>query len=281
MYTKMFRLTGTLGGNEVQRVAVTQVAAWPSAARHLAAWAGLGFLLSCVIASSGCGGGGAQATQASPDPQLSLGQTSVSFPDTNVGATSNETATVTLQNIGNAMLAISSVGDSDNKDFPASTNCPTPGSLAPGSSCTISIQFTPQSSGALTGQIAISTNGGTGTISLSGNGIAQSSCQIGPLGVNDTGFTAGQSVFIVFQNVGQVPVSITDIALSGDFALFDGTGGAWPTCPSTPFSLNPQQACNVYVQFNPVGSGNFTGALNATTSCSAQPLVTYTFSGSN
>jgi len=243
----------------------------------------LGLLLLGSLISAGCAGGGAQASQSDPPPQphLSLGQTSVSFPDTSVGTTSNETAIVTLANIGSAALAISDMTDSDITDFPASTSCPNPGNLAPGMSCTITIQFAPATPGPLTAQIVISSNAGTGTISLSGNGSAQSSCQITPEGGSDTGFIAGESTFIVFWNTGPVPVSIEDISLSGDFSLINGAGGPWATCPAAPFTLSAGQACNVYVEFTPVGSGNFTGELDAATSCSAQNLITYTFSGSN
>jgi trimeric autotransporter adhesin len=244
--------------------------------------ASLGLLAACLLLMSACGsGGGGLAQQTSQAPQLSLGQTSVSFPDTTDGATSSEIATVTLENIGNAMLSITNITDSDIKDFPGNTNCPNPGNLAPGASCTISIQFTPQSTGSLTAQITISSNAGTGIISLSGSGTAASSCAISPEGGSGTFTNTSQQALVVLQNIGQTPVTILDESLSGDFAIFDGQGDPWPACPTTPFTLSPNQSCNFNVQFVPTGSGTFTGTLNIATSCPAQSVITYSYTGQN
>jgi hypothetical protein len=188
---------------------------------------------------------------------------------------------VTLESVGNATLQISNITDSDFTDFPATTTCPLPGAVAPGSSCTITIQFTPNKSGALSAQIVVSTNAGNGTISISGNGAAASQCEITPYGGSDSGITPNVPLFIVYWNTGSVPVTIESINLSGDYTLVDGTGGPWPSCSSAPFTLAAGQGCNVYVDFTPVGSGTFTGVLNAATSCPAENLITYTFTSTN
>jgi hypothetical protein len=282
MVTRIFKLAENVHGGTNKYDAPSRAAGAHCGSRlgRFGTWAVLGLLLCCIVASSGCGGAG-KSQETALVPQFSLGQGSVSFPDTTVGTTSSTTANVILESVGNASLNISNITDSDLTDFPATTNCPFPGTMAPGSGCTITIQFKPSESGALSAQIVVSTNAGNGTITLSGNGVAASQCAITPEGGSDSGITPDLPFFIVFWNTGEVPVSIESITLSGDFTLVNGTGGPWPTCPSAPFNLAVGQACNVYVEFTPVGSGNFTGALNAATSCPAESLITYSFSGSN
>src|SRR5947209_13337441 len=101
---------------------------------------------------------------------FSLNQTSVSFPATTVGSTSRTTDVITLKSTGTAAMRISKITDSDLTDFPLSTTCP--GSLAPGASCTITIQFKPSKAGTLSAQATVTTGVGTGTITLSGTGAA-------------------------------------------------------------------------------------------------------------
>ena len=74
---------------------------------------------------------------------------------------------VVLFNAGNGLLSIGSIrlnGD----DFTMSTTCG--GTLAAGASCTISVSFLPQSTGARSGVVTITDNAGTQRITLSGVG---------------------------------------------------------------------------------------------------------------
>jgi large repetitive protein len=120
---------------------------------------------------------------------------SLNFGSMNVGVNSVE-QTVTLQNIGNAPLTLPpptagsnpSVSQSFTLDSSVSTTCPvvttssSPGSLANGASCTLSISFDPTVSGNINGSVvlkdnalnAASPNYATQTIALQGSGIQQS-----------------------------------------------------------------------------------------------------------
>src|SRR5947209_72727 len=110
-------------------------------------------------------GTGAAATTTA---QFILNQTSFSFPVTTIGSTSRTTDVITLKSTGTAAMGISKITDSDLTDFPLSTTCP--GSLAPGASCTITIQFKPSKARTLSAQATVTTCVGTGTITLSGTG---------------------------------------------------------------------------------------------------------------
>jgi len=100
-------------------------------------------------------------------PAASLSPTSLSFSGQVVGTTSGAKS-VTLKNTGTGPSQVTSL--SASAPFSAANNCS--GSLAPASSCTIQVSFTPGIVGSASGKLTITDNGGTQTVSLTGNGIA-------------------------------------------------------------------------------------------------------------
>ena len=95
-----------------------------------------------------------------------------SFPGTVVGSTSFTGAVITLTNNGAVAVELTVITNSNPGEFPITTTCNVPGSLAPGASCTMSVQFRPSLSGDRSGLMTIVTsNAGTGTFSVSGAGI--------------------------------------------------------------------------------------------------------------
>jgi Abnormal spindle-like microcephaly-assoc'd, ASPM-SPD-2-Hydin len=105
--------------------------------------------------------------------QITISPQSLSFPDTVVGSTSFTGAAVfTLTNTGNAAIDLTAITSSNPNEFPTTTTCNLPGSLVPGASCTVSVQFRPGARGGRSTQMTILTsNAGTGTVSVSGAGI--------------------------------------------------------------------------------------------------------------
>lgn len=102
---------------------------------------------------------------------VSLNPTTLTF-GTTVVNNSSATQTVTLTNKGVATLNIASIGPSPTTaDFSQTNNCSS--TLAVNSSCTITITFTPVSSGARTGSIVLTDNAGDSpqSISLTGTGL--------------------------------------------------------------------------------------------------------------
>ena len=99
---------------------------------------------------------------------VSLNTSSLSFGPQLV-ATTSAAQTVTLTNTGSASLSISSIATS--QPFAETNNCPA--SLDGGASCTISVTFTPQASGAVNDAVTISDSaaGSPQTVSLTGNGL--------------------------------------------------------------------------------------------------------------
>jgi len=101
-------------------------------------------------------------------PVVQFSPSALSFPGTYVDLSSTPQS-LTLSNTGNGNLVISGLSISGN--FAQTSNCP--GTVAPGSSCSIQVSFTPLSSGALAGQLSLSSNaaGSLTVVSISGTGL--------------------------------------------------------------------------------------------------------------
>ncbi len=106
---------------------------------------------------------------AATAPVVSLSSMSLTFASQTVATTSAAQA-VTLTNTGTASLSISGIAASGS--FAETNNCGS--SLAASASCTISVTFTPTTSGTLTGAISFTDNGASSPqkVSLSGTAVA-------------------------------------------------------------------------------------------------------------
>jgi Bacterial Ig domain/Abnormal spindle-like microcephaly-assoc'd, ASPM-SPD-2-Hydin len=126
------------------------------------------WLLPCAaVTLASCGGGSSPTT---PPPQIiaTLSASSLTFANTNVGA-SSAPQSLTLTNNSTPVLTVSSI--TATGPFSQTNNCPA--SLSSNVSCTIDVTFTPASAGASTGSINVSDNASNSpqTVSLSGTGI--------------------------------------------------------------------------------------------------------------
>jgi hypothetical protein len=129
--------------------------------------------LLTLSALSGCAASSTQptttATPATPAP-FTITWNSLTFPATNVGATSSTPLVATLWNSGSIGVAVAGVTNSNTAEFPWSTTCPLAGSLAAGSTCTITTQFKPAAAGVQTATLVIHANANDQTLSLTGTG---------------------------------------------------------------------------------------------------------------
>jgi len=111
-------------------------------------------------------------------PAVGLMPTSLAFGNQGLNTTSTA-MTVTLTNTGSGALTINSISIPAPSDFAetstGATACPiTPGTLAAGANCTISVTFTPTALGARAGTLTITDNaaGSPHTVQLTGTGTA-------------------------------------------------------------------------------------------------------------
>jgi len=121
-----------------------------------------------------CGGGGGGGNNPPPTaPVVSLSPASLTFGQQNTSTTSSP-QTVTLSNIGNASLSISSVGmgGANPGDFAQTNTCGS--SVAAGANCTISVTFTPSAAGSRSASLTVNDNasGSPQAVSLTGTAIS-------------------------------------------------------------------------------------------------------------
>ncbi|MGC2311572.1 MAG: choice-of-anchor D domain-containing protein, partial [Candidatus Acidiferrales bacterium] len=203
---------------------------------------------------------------------------------------------VTLTNTGNVALTISSVvidPSGDPSDFivnPAGTAnaCGSVGAnpIPPNGTCTIAVEFTPNVTGPLTGQVDVNDNAGNGsaqqTIALSGTGVAQTFI----VGVSPTSLTfLSQTVgatsspqSVTLTNNGTGTLSITSIGLTGANANQFQVYPAGTTCPIGGAGVSPNGGtCTVAVEFAPTvvgaASASISIADNSPTSPQTVPLT--------
>jgi len=199
------------------------------------------------------GGGSAPGGGGGPDEPYVI-----TFPDTQVSVSSG-VRNITFSNSGNGPLAVKGISVvSGMTDFAQSNNCGT--AIPAGSSCVISMKFTPAAAGKRTGVIFISSETGDYQFNLSGNGIgsvvqlyAESSTDFGEVLVGST----AQRTF-TFRNNGTVPAQNVK-------ASVDGTGVSLVsnTCGSDDALkvIQPDNSCSMVVEFAPKAAGNLDALL--------------------
>src|SRR5262249_11328708 len=134
---------------------------------------------------------------------------------------------VTFTNQGSAALNLTSIalGGSNPADFavvPAGGSpCPvSSGALTVGASCTVAVQFAPQSAGTKSASLTVSDNasGSPQTGSLAGTALAPPQVQIAPVGLSfgtQSAGTASSPRLVVVTNSGASSLSINSIGISG------------------------------------------------------------------
>jgi len=168
-----------------------------------------------------------------PAPVATLSPTTVSFGNVVQGVTSSA-QTLTLSNTGNATLTISGVtiGGANPTDFADTTTCGE--TLAAGSSCTISVTFTPSSVASFAATVSVADNaaGSPQTASLSGTGIAAPDFTVSVTPPAQTVTYGGQATY-------QVTVGSINGDFSGTVALTATGLPTGATATFAPASVTP------------------------------------------
>jgi len=193
-------------------------------------------------------------------PSVTLTPSTLSFDSQQVGS-SSAAQTVKISNAGDGPLTISSIAATG--DFSQTSNCA--GSLAAGANCSISITFTPTAAGSCQGTLTVSDNAATNpqSVSLTGTGVApQAVLSPTRLSFADqyVGTTSSPQT-VTLSNNGSVPIAISGISTSGDFAQTN-------SCGST---LAAGTSCSITVTFAPETSGNRPGTLTVSDNASGSP----------
>ncbi len=201
--------------------------------------------------------------------QVSLNPTAVSFGSQNVNTTS-AAQTITLSNTGSAVLSITSIAVTGTNagDFAQTNTCGT--SVAAGSSCTISVAFTPQATGPRSASLSLTDNASDSpqTPALSGTGVGVAQASLNPSSVSfgsQNVKTTSAPQTITLSNAGSAALSITGIAITGantaDFAQTN-------TCGT---SLAAGSSCTFSVTFTPQAAGARSASLVVTDNATGSP----------
>jgi hypothetical protein len=192
---------------------------------------------------------------------VQLGPSSVAFANRMLGSTSPpQTVTLTSNLPGPLTIASVALTGTDPADFTETNDCPiAPATLESGDSCTISVTFAPQTTGAKTAAITVSDDAPGSpqqVVNLSGTSInpavtlSATSLDFGNQNLNTT--SPPQTVTLT--NSGAGPLTIMSISASADFAQSNDCGA----------SVAEGAQCTISVTFTPATAGTRTGAVTIT-----------------
>src|SRR5208337_2556304 len=208
------------------------------------------------------------ATGVTPEPQLSLSTTAVSFGSVSVGSTGS--SSLIISNAGTADLRVSLLTLS-GADFGIS-GITTPTTISAGQNAPVTLTFKPTLAGAVSGSLTITSNDPTtpsAVVSLTGTG---SSTAVGQLSANPASVSFGSvstsssaTQQITLTNTGYAAATISSITVSGTGFSLTGV--------STPATLAPSQTLSFTAKFAPTAVGNATGAVTVTSNASGSPLT--------
>jgi hypothetical protein len=205
----------------------------------------------------------ARFTDTNSSPAVSLTPVSWNFGNQRL-STSSAPRQITLSNTGNAPLNITSIVASA-PDFFENSTC---GSLvAAGTSCNITVTFTPSAAGTRLGAITITDDADNTpqTLRLAGNGVTPVA-SVSPSNIdfgNQQLGTTSASQTITLSNKGATALNVSSIVASGDYAASNNCGN----------SVAPAASCNITVSFTPTATGLRQGNITITDDASDSPQI--------
>jgi hypothetical protein len=200
---------------------------------------------------------------------LTLNPTSISFGSVTVGATSPILLT-TLTNTGNAPLTVTSNPMSAGDFSWGGKGTCNYSTLAPGSSCTMSVGFRPTATGTRTATITIISTASNSTVTVALSGIG-TTATAGTLGVSPTTNALGSVVVGMSGNASGTLTaggsSVTVSAVSSNNSAFT-VGGL-----SLPVTIPAGNSAAFTMKFSPQATGAVTAALTFTSNAQSSTTV--------
>jgi hypothetical protein len=140
--------------------------------------------------------------------------------------------------------------------------------LNPHSTCSINVAFAPKNVGTLSGQLTVSDQYRTQTVTMNGIGLAPPGVSLSPFSTvtfpaTGVGIQAAAQT-VTLTNNGTVPLVVQSIVIAGDFVIVPGSN----TCGST---VAVNTACTMQVAFAPTVGGPRSGSLTVTDSAPNSP----------
>jgi hypothetical protein len=199
-------------------------------------------------------------------PPIALTPSSLAFGNQLVGSTS----AAQMIKVSNNGTKATTIGVALSGSFVQTNTCPvSPATLAPATSCTISVTFKPTATGPLNGSVTVSDTlpGSPQMVALSGTGVAP----IVTLGGNNIGFgnqivgTSSPVQMVSLTNTGTATLTISSIAITGANA---GDFSQTNTCGA---SVNAGANCSISVKFTPTATGSRAASVTITDNAAGSP----------
>ena len=210
---------------------------------------------------------------AEPDIDVA---TTLSFSSVETGTSSDKV--ITVNNAGGVALTITSISISgnDKADFSQTNNCTT---VAASGSCTITVSFSPASSGAKSATLTIASDDpdeASVNVALSGTGFVPApEIEVSPTAINFEELAVGaiKDETIAISNSGAASLTISTIDIGGDNANeFSQTNNCSEVAAAA--------SCQLTVTFSPASEGNKSAALSIQSNDADEGTVTVNLSGS-
>jgi len=188
-------------------------------------------------------------------PAITFSPEFLNFPAQQINGTSAQQS-ITVTNIGQAPLAISSISlaGANPNDYSLTQSCGT--SLAAGSTCTYVVTFTPTAAWARTAAVMMTDNaqGSPHVVGLAGNGVSGGVASFTPSSLTFTNrliYTTSASQAVTLTNNGTAPLQLASVTASGDYAQTNN-------CPA---SIAVAGSCTINVTFTPTYNSTRAGWL--------------------
>jgi sugar lactone lactonase YvrE len=205
-------------------------------------------------------------------PVVSLNPTPLAFASQTINTTSSPSQVVVLSNTGTAILtgiAVSITGTNANA-FGETSACAT--TLDAGSSCNISVAFTPSVTGANSASLSVSDNatGSPQTVPLTGTGTAalapQATLSPNPLAFPSTTVgTSATTLPITLSNRGTAALTISSISIAGT------NSGSFSQTNNCGASVAAGGSCTITVGFTPAAAGSLSASLTVVDNAVGSP----------
>ncbi len=207
-------------------------------------------------------------------PQISASMSTLDFGSVTVNT--SITRTISVSSTGTAPVTVNAVTVSGT-GFTL-TGATLPVTLNPGQSIPLTVQFSPATAGAASGQVAINSTSPSGptTVALSGSGTTALSPQLtlsgSSLSFESVTVNTSTTQSLTLSSTGTAPVTVSSAAVTG--AGFSLVGGVLPV------TLNPGQSMTLQIQFSPAATGPLSGQLAISSDSSSSGATTVALSGS-
>ena len=215
------------------------------------------------------GTGRTVALSGSSLPVSSLSGNSLAFGRQKVTSGASAAKIVTVSNDGAAPLSVSGASTGSSQ-FQPTNGCST--AVAPGASCDISVVFDPSSTGAKTGTLSITTDGGNRTVSLTGSGTQSAISAASRISYGSTALGSQTGKVLTVTNSGDAAMAVGAVSVAGANARDFGMGGAAVNPCRAGLTVPVGGSCRVGVTFRPRALGSRSATLRISAD-GAQHLV--------